>query len=108
MTRSLLTSFVFIIFCAFSAIAQTGKISGVVKAAGSNAIDGATISLLKAKDSSLAKLAITDKTGAYEFLKIPYGSYLLKAEAVGFEKSVSKVFAIDVNHATITHDEIAL
>src|SRR5436190_13752457 len=48
------------------------------------ALENATVELIKAKDSSLVKIAITDKTGLAEFEKIPFGSYLLKATMVNY------------------------
>jgi outer membrane receptor protein involved in Fe transport len=88
--------------------AQTGKISGVVKSNDSKGLDGASVSLLKAKDSSLVKLAVADKAGAYEFLKVVYGRYLIKAEALGHQKFTGKVFEVTDSRNSIVNDEITL
>ena len=37
------------------------------------ALENATVELIKAKDSSLVKVAITDKNGIAEFEKISFG-----------------------------------
>lgn len=87
---SILFTFLLVSF----AEAQTGKINGVVKSTDSKVIDAATVSLLHAKDSSLTKIAVTDKTGSFEFDKINYGSYLLQIEAVGHNKYVSQVMEL--------------
>ena len=52
-----------------SSHAQTGgKISGTIKDGGNQKIiDAATVSLLKAKDSSLVKAAVADKDGNFSF-----------------------------------------
>jgi len=68
------------------------KISGKVKDAEGKFPSAATVSLLKSKDSSLVKIAVTDKTGLYELLNIKEGSYLLSITSVGYKKSYSKVF----------------
>lgn len=95
-----------LLFVSIIADAQTGnKITGIVKA-DAKPIEAATISLLKLKDTSLVKIAVTDKNGVYEFEKIKEGSYFLQAEAVGFKKMLTP---IRVNENTITNvDEIKL
>lgn len=81
---------------ATSAFAQTiGKVSGSIMSAENKAIEAATISLLKAKDSSLIKMEITDKNGLYEFEHVVNGNYLLKADAVGYEKSYTAIVVSD-------------
>jgi hypothetical protein len=57
-----------------SAIAQTTvRIAGVVKDEQSNAIQSATVSLLRAKDSGLVKVAISGSDGQYELVNIKPG-----------------------------------
>lgn len=81
---------------ASTAFAQSiGKISGSITSADKKAIEAVTVSLLKAKDSSLLKMEITDKNGLYEFEHVSNGSYLLKADAVGFEKSYTAIVVND-------------
>src|SRR6478672_3342909 len=83
----------FIFTCAFS---QTiGKVSGSIISADKKAIEAVTVSLLKAKDSSLVKMEITDKNGMYEFEHVSNGNYLLKADAVGYEKSYTAIVVSD-------------
>jgi outer membrane receptor protein involved in Fe transport len=43
-----------------------------------------TVSLLKSTDSSLVKMAITDKDGHYEFVPVAPDNYLLMATSVGY------------------------
>lgn len=59
------------------------KIAGSVKDESGLPINGATVSLLKTKDSSTVKLALT-KTGQYEFIGIKEGEYLVHVSNVGF------------------------
>lgn len=67
-----------------------GKISGSIKDGGNQKIiDASTISLLKAKDSSLVKLAVTDKAGNFFFENVKEGNYLLLATSIGHSKTYS-------------------
>jgi iron complex outermembrane receptor protein len=76
-----------------AAFAQnTPRISGSVKDAEGKFLSAATVSLLHSKDSSLVKIAVSDKGGLYEFLNIKEGTYLLSISSVGYKKSFSKVF----------------
>jgi iron complex outermembrane receptor protein len=54
-------------------------------------LKGATISLLKAKDSSIQKLAISDASGHYYFLISQSGRYLLMGSYVGYNKTYQPV-----------------
>ena len=77
-----------------SAQAQGGaKIAGAVKDAEGKPLGAATISLLHAKDSSLAKLAVSDNSGQYEFIGIKEGRYLISVTSVGYGRSYSAPFA---------------
>ena len=90
-----------ICFC-FIARSQSGKISGSVTDGSSRAIHSATVSLLKAKDSSIVKFAPTDKSGAYEFVNIRDGKYFVSATNVGYGKAVSSTFEISSSSSAIT------
>lgn len=50
-------------------------------------VESAIVSLLLAKDSSVVKTTVSDKTGTYRFQPISNGKYLLLANMVGFEKA---------------------
>src|SRR3954447_5144473 len=70
---------------------QIATITGIVKAQDNKAVDAATVSLLKVKDSSVVKIAVTDKAGLFEFEKIKSDNYLLQVDAVGFNKFLKPV-----------------
>ncbi|MEP6594851.1 MAG: TonB-dependent receptor [Ginsengibacter sp.] len=91
-----------------NARAQTGMVYGNIKSADSKPLEAATVSLLKTKDSSLIKIAVADKSGGYRFENIKYGSYTVQAEAVGHEKSNSKIFEINNTRPSFAADEIKL
>ena len=75
---------------------QRGKITvNVVNDLGT-VVENATIELRKTKDSSLAKIAITDKYGLAEFENILFGSYFVKASLVNYTPQYSTVFILSV------------
>jgi SdrD B-like protein/outer membrane beta-barrel protein/TonB-dependent receptor-like protein len=81
-------------------MAQTfSKISGSVQETGGKGLNGVTASLLKAKDSSLAKASVTDKNGLYEFENIKEGQYLISFTSVGFEKKTTQVISLTSGNA---------
>ena len=66
------------------------KITGSIKDGGNQkVIDAASVSLLKAKDSALVKVAVTDKDGNFSFENINEGSYLVLATTIGHTKTYS-------------------
>lgn len=74
---------------------SNGKISGMIKDGGNQKIiDAATISLLRAKDSSITKVAITDKEGNFIFENVKEGTYLVMASSIGHLKVYSSKLKI--------------
>jgi hypothetical protein len=53
-----------------------GKIHGLVQDETGKGIASATVSLLKAADSSLVKVALSESPEPFEFLNIKEGAYL--------------------------------
>ncbi|HJT73847.1 MAG TPA: outer membrane beta-barrel family protein [Chitinophaga sp.] len=96
---TLLTSFMLILGVE-STQAQSAspvKISGKVVQAGDKPVEFATVTLLKAQDSSLVKGAIADINGQYEFEQIKQGKYLVAATYVSMTKTYSKPFEVKGN-----------
>jgi outer membrane receptor protein involved in Fe transport len=93
--RQFLTVFV-IILMSITATAQskTGYISGTVKDIDQKAVPSATVSLLNAKDSSVTKLAVSDRQGNFEFDKLADGKYLVSITSAGLARSVSQVIEL--------------
>ena len=73
---------------------KSGRVEGAVKDENQKALEGATIALLKAKDSSVAKIAVADKNGNYQFESLPEGKYLVSVTGVGYKKEYTPVFDI--------------
>jgi iron complex outermembrane receptor protein len=96
--------FTLVIACAlFSTLASAQanpKITGIVKDEQGKPLQSATVSLLRQKDSSLAKVAVTDATGQYELITGKPGKYIVSIVLVGYIKTVSPAFDLataDVN-----------
>jgi iron complex outermembrane receptor protein len=70
------------------------KISGTVVDGSQKTIESATISLVRAKDSSTVKFSVADKDGKFAFENIPSGRYLVMITAVGHQKGYSEQFEI--------------
>ena len=85
-----------------------GKIKITVINEKAIALENATVELIKSKDSSLVKVAITDKDGLAEFEKIPFGWYLLKATMVNFGTQYSAVVEISESQADINLPKLSL
>lgn len=71
------------------------KIAGKVLLADGKPAEFAAVLLLNAKDSSLAKGAVSDDAGAYEIENSKAGQYLLSVSYVGYEKYTGKSFVYD-------------
>jgi iron complex outermembrane receptor protein len=71
-----------------------GTVSGKLVNDQSAAMDYATISLLRAKDSTVVKGTLTNDAGAYTFDNIKPGEYLIKATTVGYTNAASAVFNV--------------
>ena len=85
---------------------KNGRVNGTVLDANQIALSAASVSLLKAKDTSLFKMSVSDKSGKFEFENLPEGKYLLSVTAVGHAKAYSSSF--DVNGTAVQLDAISL
>ncbi|HVZ96321.1 MAG TPA: outer membrane beta-barrel family protein [Chitinophagaceae bacterium] len=83
--------------------AQThnGDLSGkVVDGGNQKVIDAASVSLYKAKDSSLVKISLADKKGNFLFENIPAGDYFLIATSTGHTQTNSAAIHVNGNSNT--------
>lgn len=84
-----------IVMCSQAQTNNAGKVTGSIKDGGQQKIiDAASVSLLKAKDSSLLKVAITDKEGNFIIENVKDGDYLVLATSIGHTKTYSNVFTV--------------
>ena len=80
-------------FVGHAQTAQNGKVSGTITAS-QKAVESASVGLLRAKDSAVVKLAVSDKLGQFEVDNVKTGKYLVAIQAVGHAKYYSEVFDI--------------
>lgn len=85
----LLAALALLLTCQITTQAQ--QISGTVNEETGKPVDKATVSLLKASDSSIVKLNAT-KSGNYAFETAPNGRYLVMATNVGYVPTYSSAF----------------
>jgi iron complex outermembrane receptor protein len=92
------------------AIAQdhVGKARGVVLDDAQKPVEAATVSLLKASDSSRLKIVVSDKEGRFLLENLSYGKYLLSISAVGHEKLFTRQFEIRAGQQNFRFDKIVL
>ena len=93
------------------ATAQTtvpGKISVTILNDQQQPAENATVQLLKAKDSGLVKVAITDKDGVADFNNISLGTYILKVSMVSFQNYFSASFEVSAEKWAVQLEKIQL
>ncbi len=73
---------------------KNGKVSGTVIDGNTKTIESATITLLRATDSSVAKISVADKAGQFVFEGVAEGRYMVSISAVGHNKGFSETFEI--------------
>nr|WP_294905555.1 TonB-dependent receptor [uncultured Lacibacter sp.] len=100
-----------ILFSAVSLFAQTpvrGKISTHILNQEKKPVENATAELLRSKDSSLVKTALSDKTGLVEFEQIPHGSYIIRTSLVNHDKQFSTVITLSENQTSVTVEDVMM
>ena len=91
-------------------LAQTrkGNVSGSIIDGNTKTIESATISLLRAKDSSVAKLSFANKEGVFVFENVEEGKYLVSVSIIGHRKEFSEMFEISDANPSINLKTIEL
>jgi iron complex outermembrane recepter protein len=107
-TLTLLTAAVMAL--SFDSQAQTTKVkvAGTVIDGSTKTVESATITLLRAKDSSVAKIGVADKTGKYEFDGVSDGRYMVSVTAVGHNRGFSETFEVNAISSNIVLKTIEL
>jgi len=77
----------------FRSAAQGSTITGQVQDANSSPLAAATVSLMRG-DTALVKVAVTNKTGHFDFSNIREGKYTLHITSVGFALARSAPFEL--------------
>jgi iron complex outermembrane receptor protein len=100
-----------ILFFASILVAQTpvrGKITVKVFNQEQQPVENATLELLRSKDSSLLKTALSDKSGFVEFEQIPIGTYLIRTSLVNHEKQISSPIHLSEEQPSVVAGNITL
>ena len=81
-------------FFAIKGMAQTieTSVSGIAVDTKNAPVESATISLMKSKDSSIIKIAVSNKAGKFSFADIPYGNYFITISSVNFNTVNSGIY----------------
>jgi iron complex outermembrane receptor protein len=85
-----------------------GKITANVASEKNLPLENATVELLKRKDSSLAKMAITDKNGIAEFDNLRPGTYLVKVSFVNYATQFTSLISLGTDQSHIHLPKITL
>jgi hypothetical protein len=80
---------------------QAQQINGSVKDESRQPLNGATVSLIKAKDSSIIKLAVTNTDGSYSFSGVNEGNYKVLVTNVGYKRAFSSSFPFNTSDVTV-------
>ncbi len=97
--RKLVT--IFSVLFLMAATVQAQQISGTIKDEKGKGLEKATVSLLKASDSSLVKLVATGNSGVYTFATVKPGKYLINTTFVGYVPAYSDVFEVSGSNITV-------
>ena len=90
-----------LLLTATSILSQAQQINGLVKDENGIPLGGATVSLLRAKDSSIIKLAVTKSDGAYNFSGIKEGNYKMLVTYIGYKPAFSPGFSFSLSDVTV-------
>src|SRR5678810_153730 len=85
------------ILCLFIGTAVYGQsgIHGRITDANNETLTGAVVELRTVKDSTLAKVNVTDAEGQYQFSNVTAGDYFLKASLLGFTPFKGHTITVD-------------
>ncbi len=86
---------------------SANTVRGSIRDAKGQPILFATIALLNARDSSLAKATATDQSGDFSVGNLPEGSYRVGVSAVGYESQTGPAFELTANQP-VAVESIAL
>lgn len=91
---SILTFFALLIFSFANAQTNGGKISGTVLDDAKKPLDGATVTLLVAKDSTVVSTLLANKDGSFTFQNLKENTYTIKASYIGYKNYRSEPVTI--------------
>jgi hypothetical protein len=77
---------------------QVGRISGEVITDKRKAIEGVVVSLFNARDSILVKAVLTEESGKFEYIQLPFDTFYIVIAQLGFLVYKSKVIILNAQH----------
>lgn len=89
-------------------VSLTTRVTVTVLNEANTPLEGATAELLRSKDSSIVKTALTDAAGAAEFEKVAPGKYSVRITMVNYSSNLSKVFEVATDAVTLPAITMAL
>ncbi len=89
-----------LLFVVLAGVANAQTITGTAKDDTGVPLSGATVALVKAKDTAVVKLAVAGGNGSYAFDGISQGDYRIMISNVGYNTALSSPFT--VNGAAVT------
>ena len=105
--RQIITLLSLILF-SFDVFSQSGKVHGITFDTSVNQpVPGATITLMKKKDSSLVTFSLADNNGRFELDHVPDGEYRLLLTHVNYRNAI-KYFTIDNEHRNIDLGNVSM
>jgi iron complex outermembrane receptor protein len=90
-----------VLLTATTIFSQAQQINGLAKDENGAPLTGATVSLVKATDSTTVKLAVVKANGAYSFSGIKEGNYRVLASYVGYKPAFSPKFSFSSSDVTV-------
>ena len=96
-------------FSSLNSFAQKadGNISGLIISNGEPK-ELASVSLIGGSDTSVLKMVVTDKSGQFQFISVPFGTYRIVISAVGFQNTISRSFELSATQANYTIEKVDL
>lgn len=108
MKSLLLLVCVFVLNSWVMAQSGTGAIRGLVKDMQNQPVAGATVTLLKATDSSKVQVKAANDRGRFEFSNLPMGSYVLYITATSLQPYTGVSLTVDESHQLLVLPAIIL
>ncbi len=96
------------VFAQAPAAKPQGKITGSIVDDKGQPAAFVNTGLLRVKDSAVVKGAITNDAGGFTFANVANGNYIIRVNAVGFNKAYSKPFAISATTQSVALPAIKL
>lgn len=86
----------------------TGMVSGVVKDERNLLLPGATVNLRSWPDTSFSRMAVTDRTGAFQFDRLSFGTYRVQISYSGMQTLVIDSLHLRADKPVFSWDDLVM